>query len=219
MREHERFAPMRWTMLCAGAQTVGVTVAASAGLLADSVFPAPRTSDATALAILVVVVGGLVEGVALGTLQASGLRRWLPAFNPRSWILITTLVAGLGWASATVPTQLAQAERLAEPPRGIVIIGGLAIGALMGSVLGAAQATVLHGVVPHPWRWIWISTVAWTPAVGIIFVGAALPRVDWPVPLTLGVAALTGVSAGVVLGAVSGGFWPLLEEHVHRTLS
>jgi len=219
MKGPERFAPVRWTMLCAGAETVGVTVAASAGLLADRAFPAPRTPDATALAILVVVVGGLVEGVVLGSLQASGLRRWLPAFSPRSWILITTLVAGLGWASATVPTQLAQADNLAEPPRVVVIVGGLAIGALMGSVLGAAQATVLHGVIPHPWRWIWISTIAWTPAVGIIFVGAALPRADWSVPLTLGVAAITGGSAGVVLGAVSGGFWPLLQEHVHRTIA
>src|ERR1035437_5691822 len=44
---------------------------------------------------------GLVEGVALGGLQAAGMGRLVPALNRQQWVLITTAVAGVGWAGAS----------------------------------------------------------------------------------------------------------------------
>jgi hypothetical protein len=76
----------------------------------------------------------------------------------------------------------------------------------MGAALGAAQATVLRAQVPHPWRWVGASTVAWSPAMAVIFLGATTPSADWPVLRVLGLGAVTGAAAGAVLGLVSGRF-------------
>lgn len=68
----------RWIALCASAEAVGMTAAAVAAKLSQHVLGGqPRGWDA-ALALLLVVAGGLVEGVALGAFQASGLQRLIP---------------------------------------------------------------------------------------------------------------------------------------------
>ena len=54
------------------------------------------SGDGRYVALLLIIGGGLIEGVALGTAQAVGLRRVLPALSVRKWIVVTTLVAGLG---------------------------------------------------------------------------------------------------------------------------
>ncbi|WP_260850832.1 hypothetical protein [Rhodococcus sp. WB9] len=56
----------RWIALCASAEAVGMTAAAVAAKLSQHVLGGqPRGWDA-ALALLLVVAGGLVEGAALG---------------------------------------------------------------------------------------------------------------------------------------------------------
>lgn len=207
----ERFQLTRWVLLCAAAETLGMTAAAAATLLGELVLPGPRTGAESAVVLLLIVVGGLVEGIALGVLQSAGLVRWLPSFSRRRWIVVTTLVAGLGWAAASAPSQFGDAADSAAPPAALVIGGGMALGALMGAVLGAAQASGLRGNVRHPWRWIWISVLAWTPAMGIIFTGATTPEAGWPLGWTLLLAAATGAAAGAALGFVSGLCWPVLQ--------
>ena len=60
-----------------------------------------------------------------------------------------------------------------------------------------------RGAVRHPWRWVWISTIAWMPTMVVIFVGATLPDASWPTASVVVLAAITGLSAGAVLGLVS----------------
>ncbi len=83
-------------------------------------------------------------------------------------------MAGLGWAAVSAAAQFsADGIPLHLQP---LIGGGLLLGALMGSVLGAAQAGGLQRIVRHPWRWILISILAWAPAMAVIFAGATAPR-------------------------------------------
>jgi hypothetical protein len=200
----------RWVVLCAIAETIGMTAAASATLLAEAQFPAPRSGASSLLVLLLIVSGGLVEGIALGVFQSNGLIRWLPSLSRRRWIIATTLVAGIGWAAASAPAQFASAEESAAPPMALVIAGGALLGAFMGAVLGAAQAGGLRGRVPHPWRWIWVSALAWAPAMAAIFAGATIPDAQWSVFAILPLAAVTGAAAGAVLGVVSGLLWRFL---------
>ncbi|NYF09002.1 hypothetical protein HDC94_000158 [Leifsonia sp. AK011] len=191
-----------WIAACAVAETIGMTASASAARLADAL-------QDPLLGLLIVVAGGLVEGVALGVLQAYALVRWLPGLRRGRWIAVTVVMAGIGWAAASLPSQLPGSTG-AEPPLWVVMAGALLLGAVMGAALGAGQAFVLARTVRHPARWVGISTLAWAPAMAVIFLGATAPDTTWPTPIVIVLGALTGAVAGAVLGLVSGVLSPWL---------
>ena len=182
-----------------------MTAASSAALLADGM-----SDDAKALALGVIVLGGLVEGTALGVIQARLMRAVL---GPRVtvWALTTVAVAGLGWAGASAPQALSGDSGGAPPPAGLVLAGAAAMGLVMGAVLGAAQALTLRGRVRHPWRWVSVSAVAWLPAMVVIFAGATLPSSAWHAYQTVPLGLLTGLAAGALLGLAYGVLLPTLD--------
>jgi len=153
-------------------------------------------------ALAIIVLGGLVEGAALGALQGWWLARRFPGVSRMSWLVVTIVVAGLGWAAASLPG-LGASSTGGEPPLALVVLGALALGAVMGALLGTAQALVLRTHVRHPWRWVSISALAWAPAMAIIFTGAMLPDASWPTPAVVVLGSATGIVAGAVLGGVS----------------
>jgi hypothetical protein len=155
------------------------------------------------------VAGGLVEGIALGVAQAVGLRGLLVGRARRAWVLVTVLVAGLGWTVASAPASLSP-DSGPEPPVALVLSGAMALGAVMGAVLGAAQACVLRGAVAHPWRWVGANATAWAVAMPVIFLGAMAPSAAWSVTAVAVLGAGTGLVGGTVVGAVSGWFLPSL---------
>jgi hypothetical protein len=200
-----------WTALCAAAEAIGMTAAASAAKVSQALVGEPVGGREATLALSLVVAGGLVEGVALGGLQAAGLQRLVPGLDRRRWLLATTAVAGLGWAAASAPAALSGAGDGSVPPLLFVLVGALGLGVVMGAVLGAVQATVLRGRVLHPWRWVGASATAWAPAMAVIFLGATAPGADWSGPGVAALGAVTGLVAGTVLGLVSGWFLPTLD--------
>jgi hypothetical protein len=199
----------RWIAACAAAEAIGMSASAAAAR-APELLPGGGT---VAVGLAFVVLGGLIEGIALGTLQSAVLRRWLPAMNRMWWILATVLVAGLGWAAASAPSQLAPPDDSAAPPLPLILIGAVALGAVMGVALGAAQAGGLRTVVRHPWAWIRISAIAWAPTMAIIFAGATTPGTDWSLPSVVLFGAATGAVAGAVLGLITGMLTPWLSGH------
>ena len=209
-----------WVVACAVAEAVGMTAAAgaarSATALADH-----GTTHAAAWGLMIVVVGGLVEGTALGLLQARALARVLGPIGRRRWLRVTVLVAGLGWAAASAPAVLAGDDSGAQPPLVLVLLGAAGLGAVMGALLGAAQASALRHRVRHPWRWVVGSTVGWTAAMPVIFLGATGAGATWPWWVVVPFGTVTGVSAGLVLGVVTGPFLDTLDEpgssHPRRT--
>lgn len=205
----------RWTLLCAGAEAVGMTAAVSAAVLIATLFGEPSGGSQITVAVALVLAGGLVEGVALGTAQGAALRRWLPGVL-WPWAAVTVLIAGLGWAAGSVPAVLSGEGGETEPPVLAVAGGALVLGALMGALLGAAQALVLRGQVAHPWRWAGASALAWAAAMPVIFLGAALAPPDTPAAALILLGTATGAVAGAVLGLVSGWFLPLLDARPTR---
>lgn len=199
----------RWTALCAAAEAVGMTAAALAARTSQGLVGESSTGRAAAVALSLVVAGGLVEGVALGVAQVAGLGRWLPGLDRGRWVLVTVAVAGLGWAAASAPSVLAD-DGGSTPPLPLILAGAAGLGAAMGAVLGAAQALVLRGQVAHPWRWAGANALAWPAAMAVIFVGATTPSAEWPTPAVVGLGTATGLAAGAALGMVSGWFLPSL---------
>lgn len=196
-----------WTGACVLAETVGMTAAASAAVLARHLDDSVRGH---LLGLTLVVAGGLVEGLALGWFQSHVLRNVLGA-RRRLWVLGTLLVAGLGWAAASVPSVFATDGSSATPSLWLVLPGAAILGAAMGAVLGAAQGAALRPLVSHPWRWMGISAIAWAPAMAVIFLGATLPAPEWPGAVVILMGPPTGAAAGYVLGRLSGWLLPALS--------
>ena len=209
--ERGRLSTARWTALCAAAEAIGLTAAAAAAKGSQALVGEPSTGRGAATTLSLVVAGGLVEGVALGGLQAAGLSRLVAGLDRRRWLLVTTAVAGVGWAAASAPSALSGPGDGLGPPLLPVLGGAAGLGVVMGLLLGAAQATVLRGRVGHPWRWVLASATAWAPAMVLIFLGATAPGADWPVLAVVALGTLTGAAAGTVLGLVSGWFLPGLD--------
>jgi hypothetical protein len=206
-----RLSLARWTAFCAIAEAIGMTAAATAAKVSQALVGEPGNGHEAAVVPSLVVCGGLVEGVALGGLQAAGLGRLIPGLNRRRWLLATTAVAGLGWAAASAPAALSGADDGSVPPLVLVLGGALAMGAVMGAVLGAVQAKGLSGHVRHPWRWVGANAAAWAPAMAVIFLGATAPGADWSGPTVAALGTVTGLAAGTVLGLVTGWFLPTLN--------
>jgi hypothetical protein len=201
---------LRWVVACAVAETIGMTAAAVAARIGQDVYDGDG-SAARWLALGVVVAGGLVEGTALGLLPGRVLGgRWPRMSRPR-FLLVTVLVAGLGWAVASAPGVLAGDDGGAGPATGLMVLGGLGLGLVMGPVLGAAQATALRGAVPHPWRWVAANAAAWPLAMAAIFAGASTAGAGWSTTAVAGYGGLTGLVAGSLLGLVSGGWLGSLD--------
>lgn len=223
---------VRWTALCALAEAIGMTAAAAAAKTSQALIGEPVNTREVLLALSIAVAGGLVEGLALGSLQASGMNRLLPDLNGPRWVLLTTAVAGVGWAGASAAAGGSGQDDGAAPAMLLIVGGAIVLGVVMGALLGAVQASVLRGQVRHPWRWVGANMAAWAPAMAVIFFGASVPGATWPALVVIPLATVTGLVAGAILGLVSGMFLPtldgqsahnlmvldLLESPVHRVL-
>jgi hypothetical protein len=190
----------RWVLACATAEAVGM--AASAGAARGS------ESSGPAVAFALVVAGGLVEGTALGWLQAERLHALLG--RRRSWVLLTVLVAGVGWAAGSAPATLSPTSGDA-PALASVLVAAAGLGLVMGVVLGAAQAVALRGRVRHPWRWVVANGCGWALAMPVVFGGATTAGAGWSLTEVVGYGAVTGALAGTVLGLVTGVWLPVLD--------
>lgn len=202
----------RWVLLCALAETIGMTAAAAAARTAVHLAADPWA------ALAVVVGGGLVEGAALGTLQAVGLGDLLDAAGRRRWAVTTVLVAGVGWAAASAPSVLGSAAEqhtgrvpTQDTPWGLVVVGALALGLVLGSLLGWAQSRALRGRVRHPARWVAAGAAAWPPTMLLIFLGASTPDLTWSDPAVVLLGTATGAVAGAALGLVTGAWLDSLD--------
>lgn len=201
---------LRWTVLCAAAEAVGMTAAAASARTAQAAVGEPAGGAQVALVLSLVVAGGLVEGVALGVAQSTGLARWLPGSRRTRWVVVTLVVAGLGWAAASAPAVLAGGAGEADggdgPPLALVLAGAVGLGAVMGAVLGWAQSTVLRGQVRNAGRWVGANVLAWGAAMPVIFLGATTPSASWSAAAVVVLGTVTGLAAGTVLGIVTGLF-------------
>jgi hypothetical protein len=199
-----------WVLSCVTAEAIGMTAAAGAARGA-TVFTGHAVGHATTWGLLLVVLGGLVEGGALGVLQARALTDVLGPTGRQRWTAVTILVAGLGWAAASSPAALSGDDGGATPSLLLVLPGAALLGAVMGVALGATQAWALRHRVRHPWRWVAGSAAGWAAAMPVIFLAATGVGATWPWWIVVPIGTVTGLAAGLALGTVSGPFLDTLD--------
>lgn len=201
-----------WLAACVAAETIGIATAAGAARTASNLSDR-AVPHAALLGFAVILAGGLVEGTALGLAESKVLSGWLTRRGRACWMLVTVILAGVGWAAGSAPQTLHPDPVGAGsgPPLLLIIAGASGIGLVMGALLGAAQGAVLRGRVRHPWRWVSANALGWAVAMPVIFVGAGTPSASWPTAAVIAAGAATGALAGAALGLVTGWFLPALH--------
>ncbi len=200
--------PATWTAAIAVGEAVGLASAAGVSRAVSSWSAEPGLRGSVGLALLLVVGAGLVEGLALGSAQGWVLGRWLPRLRRARFVVVTTLVAGLGWAAGAAPALLGPDQPDAGGPSvALLVLGAIGVGLVMGTALGLAQAWALRPAVRHAAAWVVASTLAWPVVMVVVLVGASLPGQDWAWSTVVATGAATGALAGGVLGLAT--WWAL----------
>ncbi len=206
-----------------------MAAAAVAAGLALGVVGEPSDPAGAAATLGLATLGGLVEGLAVGLFQHAVLHPWLTELTRRRWVGATVAVAVAGWFLGMLPSTLISLNGAGEdatgttsdlgPPLWVMPFVGVVVGLFAGAVFGAAQAWALRGHVARPRVWIGANALGWAGAMAVIFTGAALPGTGWSLPSLLLLGAVTGVMAGLVIGAVTGLFLPALDDTAPRATS
>ena len=188
-----------WLGACVGAEAIGMTAAAAAARLATWL---DGREVPVGWSLAAVVAGGLVEGTALGVLQARVLRPRLGAALARRWAVATVAVAGVAWGLGAAPSTLDTSDA-APPPLALVLLGGAALGTVTGGLLGLAQAAAVRRDRRAVLRWAAASAAGWTATMPVIYLGAGLPDAGWPTLAVVPLGTATGLVAGTVLGVLT----------------
>ena len=154
-----------------------------------------ETSSGRQLPIL--VVGGLVEGAALGLAQALVLRRVLPGFRTPAWVVATSAAAGFAWLLGMLPSAT-QAMWSTWPPAGLVV-GASVLGLVLLLSIGTAQMLVMPAGTPAAHAWIWWTALGWCAGLAAFSLVATPLWHEGQAPL---VTALVGMAAGTVMAVV-----------------
>ncbi len=201
-----------WIFANAWAEAVGLgTTLVLTWIAAPAIDEVPSHVLIVLSALGALVLGTFLEGVVVGFAQAGVLRRRVPQFDTRAWIVATAVGAGVAWLLGMIPSTVMAltppVEATAPPPEpGALIQYGLALslGLVLGLILGSAQWFVLRRYTARAVRWIGANAVAWAVGMPLIFVG--MDRVPWeggPFAIVL-MIALTTLCVGAAVGAIHG---------------
>jgi hypothetical protein len=179
-----------WFWTVTAFEFVGFAVPALAG--------AVTAGAATAVAVPALLAAGAAEGSMLGWGQASVLRRAIPNFRRRPWILATAGAAVFAYALGLAPSTFASSVE--TWPTAALIGAAVVVGGLLLVSIGSAQWLVLRRHVARATRWIAASALAWAAGLGV-FLGFTMPLWQPGQPLALSVGI--GVAGGLLMAATS----------------
>ena len=208
----------RWVAACTVAEVLGMA-AASAAAVGGTVLVGEATGAPAALTVLgLALLGGAVEGLAVGELQLRVLRTWLPALSRARYVGWTVAVAVAFWALGMLPSTIMTLTGTVpdpgdtgDPPVAVILAIAAVGGALGGALFGLVQGAALRGHVPHPWHWVRPNVVGWALAVAVITLGASRVPSGITGAAVVGYGLLVGLVAGACIGVVTGQALPSLE--------
>ena len=202
--------PIRWVVLCAAAEYLGIAAAAlSFGVVAYT-FGEPQAFSAKLGIWLLSAAAGVPEGFVLATLQSYGIRQFFGIAHDRATLVVRTVAAAVaGWATGTfVPVFLpfetpAAAGPQQEPPLIATIAFAAVFGVLAGALFGWLQSAAFAGRTLRR-RWILANTLGWMVGLPAIYVFAQFGGdfQSWAARIALW--ATGGLLAGASIGIATG---------------
>jgi hypothetical protein len=159
--------------------------------------------SALILMALALIVAATVEGAAVGLAQWWVLRRYLPALTWRAWVLATMLGAIAAWVIGMM-MGTAGGDLFDSGEYAVALVIGVALGPVVGALLGLFQWIALRRHVQHAGWWVPANAAAWTAGMALIFVATSIVQEDTPVAVVAATWAVSGTLAGVVVAAIHG---------------
>jgi len=201
---------LRWVGANSVAEVIGLGVTLAIDFVILWRVAAAQSLLASVAGILLVSASGAIEGVVVGLLQWSVLRRPFPLISRRAWVMATVIGAVIAWFLGSLPSTLMdmggqQAEAAApEPETATVLLLAAAIGLFLGFVLGYPQWRVLRRAVNSAWLWIPANCVAWALGMPAVFAAIDLAQRSSNLAGVVLTLALGLLFTGAVVGAVQG---------------
>lgn len=204
---------LRWVAANALAELVGLGATFALDILILARVAATRSILASLLGIIVIAATGAVEGVVVGLLQWSVLRRPFPAIARRAWLLATVIGAMVAWFLGSLPSTLmdmggqANGAPAQEPPQALVLLLAAGMGLFLGVVLGYPQWRVLRQAVQGAWLWLPANSLAWALGMPAIFAAVDRAYAAYASGSPVGAAVIMAAAlalAGTLVGAVHG---------------
>ncbi len=141
----------RWVLLVGLGELIGFAAPGVMGVWAQN--------RSTGSQVTLLVVGGMLEGAALGVAQALVLRRVLPGFRVNAWVGATAGAAGFAWLLGMLPS--ATHSSWSSWPPAWIVLGGVVLGLLLLASIGTAQALVLPPGTAKPFVWVGWTALGW----------------------------------------------------------
>ena len=181
----------RWVVLVTLAEAVGFAAPITTGMLAYNAGFGEINQAA------LVISAGLLEGLALGAGQAWAFP--LPLRKGR-FSLLTSIAAGLAWASAMLVVGLATSDGAS---RFVAVLLGT-VAAVVGLLgLGGAQWLELRRRTPRAHRWIFWTALAWVAALPLSFLPGPFVDEETPLWASLTLFAVGGVQMAYVMALIT----------------
>ena len=181
--------------------TVGLAVPTLVGLTTFRLAP----TLPLALAMPLVVMAGVIGGVALGAAQAVVLGREFLGFPRLAWAIASGLGAGLAWTLGMPPLVLYPAW--ADGSFWLIAPLGVLLCALALAGIGIAQWVVLRRHIAHSRSWVVVSALGWIVGAGALAPAAILLREAPASSLAVAVTTVLGGMTTVGLVALVTAVW------------
>jgi len=164
------------------------------------------------------LMAGLIEGIIVGYFQWRVLKVKFRAVSRSRWIFLTALGAVIAWFLGVLPSiMMSQGSSEippsdAEPPLVVMALLGGLMGGVLGALWGGLQLIELRKHIQSSKKWILANALGWLVGLAIIMLAASWPdeATSWQTILLLGV--VSGLLAGLSVGAITGWFLIRLEQ-------
>jgi hypothetical protein len=201
---------LRWVAINSLAEAIGLGATLTLDFIILSRIVAVQSVLASIVSILLVTASGAIEGLVVGLLQWSLIRRPFPLVTRRAWVIATIVGAMVAWFFGSLPSTLMDmgaqetGTTVQEPAMLTVLLLAAAMGLFLGLVLGYPQWRVLQRAVNDAWLWLPANCLGW--ALGMPAVFAAIDLAQRSTSLTGVVLTLIVglLFTGAIVGAVHG---------------
>jgi hypothetical protein len=207
---------LRWTAANGVSELIGLSTFLIIGLLVSKIDT--RSVGGILLAFALTIASGAVEATIVGLAQWWAMRPRFPKVTRFDWWRATLIGALVGYAFGYLPsTLMSMGESAAgpaptEPPQWLTLLLAAGLGAAAGAVLSFAQWLVLRGKSRRAGLWIPANMLAWACGMPIIFEGIDLAFKVSQLWLSVLIAAIGILAAGLVVGAIHGRFLVKIAE-------
>jgi len=156
------------------------------------------------------MLAGIMEGSITGYFQWYVLKERFAAIRAGNWLGFTALGAATAWLLGMIPSVFFMSQPSTpssttfELSSGLIALFAALMGLVLGALFGASQWVEFRKHVADASKWILANCVAWTVGLAIIFLGASMPSVGTSLAVMILIGTISGLPAGLAVGAITG---------------